>query len=78
MHVVGDLKYFNYSSDSDLIFETVMPQIVMCGLPSSGKSTWVTLVADWLRTEKGKRVHVVREEELFRGEKNDILDGKGI
>jgi len=53
-----------------------MPLIVMCGYPSSGKSTWARKLAEYLEKEQGKQVQVVREEEQFRGEKNDILDGK--
>jgi len=51
-----------------------MPLVVMCGFPSSGKSTTANKVAEFLRSEHQKTVHIVREEELFRGLKNDILD----
>jgi len=53
-----------------------MPLIVFCGFPSSGKSTWATKLSEYLQTEKGKKVNIVREQDLFRGEKNDIMDGK--
>jgi len=53
-----------------------MPLVVMTGFPSSGKTTWALKLAGFLKDEHGKEVHVVREEELLRGEKNDILDGK--
>lgn len=53
-----------------------MPLVVICGYPASGKSTWATKLAEYLEKEEGKQVHIVREEEHFRGEKNDILDGK--
>ncbi|CAL8143260.1 unnamed protein product [Orchesella dallaii] len=51
-----------------------MPLVVMCGYPSSGKSYWTKKLSEYLEKEQGKQVQVVREEEQFRGEKNDILD----
>jgi broad-specificity NMP kinase len=53
-----------------------MPLVVMTGYPSSGKSTWASKLAQLLRDEHGKEVEIVREEDEFRGEKNDILDGQ--
>jgi len=47
----------------------------MRGYSSSGKSTWARKLAKYLEKEQGKQVRVGREEEQFRGEKNDILDG---
>lgn len=52
-----------------------MPLVVMCGYPSSGKSTWASKLADYLKSEQGKTVHIVREDDHYRGEKNVILDG---
>jgi len=51
-----------------------MPLIVMCGVPSSGKSTTATKVADYFQKEHGKVVNIVREDQLYRGLKNDILN----
>jgi len=51
-----------------------MPVVVFCGYPSAGKSTWAKKLGEYLEAGKGKRVTIVREEDLFRGEKNDILD----
>lgn len=55
-----------------------MPLVVMCGYPSSGKSTWAKKLSEYLEQEHGKQVHVVREEEHLRGDKNDILDGNHV
>ena len=53
-----------------------MPLIIISGYPSSGKSTWATKLADYIRQEYKKETVIVREEELLRGDKNEILDGK--
>lgn len=53
-----------------------MPLVVFSGYPSSGKTTWARKLAEYLETEKGKSVHIVREEDNLQEEKNDILDGR--
>lgn len=58
------------------IQRTEMPLVVFSGYPSSGKTTWTRKLAEYLETEKGKSVHIVREEDNLQEEKNDILDGR--
>ncbi|ODN01376.1 Protein KTI12 [Orchesella cincta] len=67
-----EVKVLLFVFQSTVYFK--MPLVVMCGYPSSGKSTWTKKLAEYLEKEQGKQVHVVKEEEQFRGEKNDILD----
>ncbi|CAG7727082.1 unnamed protein product [Allacma fusca] len=51
-----------------------MPLIVMCGYPSSGKSTWARKLSDFIKEEYKQEAIIVSEEALLREPKNDILD----
>lgn len=72
------MKVVNCSRASihEFIHKTLssMPLVVFVGIPSCGKSKWAHKLAEFLRAEN-KVVHIVREEELIRGDKNEVLDG---
>ena len=51
-------------STSSTQLYAIMPLIVVCGVPSSGKSTRAKEVEEWLKTEQ-KSVHIVSEDTLL-------------
>jgi tRNA uridine 5-carbamoylmethylation protein Kti12 len=52
-----------------------MPFVIMCGLPSSGKTYYATLLADYLKNTLNKTVHVINDN-MFINNKNEIYIGK--
>lgn len=49
-----------------------MPLIIICGFPSSGKTTICKKLKDFVEHEKKKTVLVISEDELVRGSKSNI------
>ena len=52
-----------------------MPLIIICGFPSSGKTTICQKLKEYVECEKKKTVLIISEDELVRGSKNDIYSG---
>jgi len=49
-----------------------MPLVIICGFPSSGKTTICQKLKEYVECEKKKTVLIISEDELVRGSKNDI------
>lgn len=54
-----------------------MPLIIMCGVPSSGKSTRAAELKDFFESQKKKVVHIISENDIVKNSgilKNDVYE----
>lgn len=52
-----------------------MPFVMMCGLPSSGKSYLVAKLVEYLKNDHKKNVHVIDDAAYLSSSKNSIYQG---
>lgn len=55
-----------------------MPFVMMCGLPSSGKSFYANRLKEYLENEVKKSVKVITDEKFYYEDKNLIYMGNSM